>query len=166
MKALVAIGACLLASTAWAQSKPQSVVVTNPSLTVQAADAGRYTHVGQRTSRFVNLYLDISGSLPIDPATGSFDSSPFVVPEGFFLIVTDIQAFGGGCAGDAVVQFTIFQRTTAGGRIALDLYETLCRAGGNALFERHYGGLMLGAGAYLTVSHGSGRAQGYLVPAS
>jgi hypothetical protein len=105
MKALVVIGSFLLASAAWAQSKTQSVVVTNPVLAVQAADAGRVTHVGQRPSRVVNLLADTrtdSISYLVDPATGLIDlasRTPFEVPAGFLFVLTDITGNAACAAG-------------------------------------------------------------------
>ncbi len=175
MKTLVVIGACLLASAAWAQSKIQSVFVTNPSLSVQAVDAGRYTHVGQKPSRIVNLLIDRrteTAGYRVDPATGAIDTAsgiPFRVPAGFLFVLTDITGSTSCNVGTtpsyAIIQFNA---PTAIFRAALD---TICPDTGTIHLERHYEtGMVFGAGAQIILMgmddlRGFADLQGYLVPA-
>lgn len=174
MKALVVIGACLLANAAWAQQKVQSVVVTNPSLTVQAADAGRYTHVGQKPSRVVNLQVDRpteTFAYLVDPATGLIDIGsriPFRVPDGFLFVLTDITG-SSACPAGASIALIVYQFVAPSLR-GRDVLQAECSDFG-AYFERHYTtGLLFGAKSeivFVGLSHVSHlvNIQGYLVPA-
>ena len=174
MKALLIIGMSLLAGAAWAQqSKVQSVVVTNPSLTVQAADSGQYTHVGQKPGRIVNLRVDgrtdTFGYL-VNPATGLLDdlasNTPFQVPEGFLFVLTDIIGSGACTAGvSATLLLHQFVDTVPRERTVL---SAVCPDSGSVVVEGHYTtGLLFGAGSSIVV--GGFRnfvdIQGYLVPA-
>jgi hypothetical protein len=173
MKALLIIGTSLLAGSAWAQqAKVQPVVVTNPSLTVQAADSGRYTHVGQRPSRIVNLRVDSRtdtfGYL-VNPATGFLDglatSTPFQVPAGFLFVLTDIIGSGACTAGvSATLVLHQFLDTLPRERTVLN---AVCPDSGSVVVQGHYTtGLLFGAGSSIVV--GGFRnfvdIHGYLVP--
>ena len=179
MKVLIATAACLLAGAAWAQSKPQSVVVTNPSLTVRDANAGLYTHVGQKPGRVVNLIM--SGTFSafnyfarrIDPAFGTDDGTPFTVPDGFWFVLTDIQGLVVQCTSGASLTYTLGQETHTNGDLEAQRNHIalICPGTGKVSFERHFStGLVFGPGSKInlyvfgtdvpTVSY----AQGYLVP--
>lgn len=168
MKVLLAIAACLLASAAWAQQKVTPVVVTNPALTVQAADAGRYTHVGQRASRIVNLRTQADGfAYRVDPATGLIEQTQqFQVPEGFALVLTDVASRFSSCTAGSIWSFVIFQWINGSNPIRAAITST-CSSAGDFFVERHYAtGIVFGAGSEIrTNALGTVEIEGYLVPA-
>lgn len=167
MKSLVIIFTCLMASAAWAQQKTTPVVVTNPSLTVQAADAGRSTHVGQRPGRIVNLRVDGIDAYRVDPDTGVLDrSQPFQVPDGFAFVLTDVATRYSGCTAGRVWSFVIMQWVNGSNPIRA-VVTTTCSADGEFFAERHYTtGILFGAGSSIrTNALGTVDIEGYLVPA-
>ena len=171
MKSLIAAAAFLMAGAAWAVEKPLPVIVRNPSVTVQAADAGDYSHVGQKPSRLVNLHMLASASHRIDPDTGIMDSSTsFIVPDGFVFVLTNIQGSGGCTPGDSV-QFTVTHRNLVLNS-TIDRIHLVCASNDVASFDRHYAtGLVFAAGSGISVeafnvfNHRFVTGQGYLVPA-
>jgi hypothetical protein len=126
---------------------------------------GTTTHVGQNESQLVSLdcFAGNSYCVPQD-SSGAFSTTPYVVPSGYTLIVTDWEwsATGGKAVlvPDALVH----------GTYVLASSRVLADGAGNAFAHEHYvTGIRLGSEAIIydaSASQGYGEAfiQGYLVP--
>lgn len=166
---LVAAVAFPVAGAAWGAEKPLPVLVKNPSVTVQAVDAGQYTHVGQKPTNVVNLrFANNQPASRIDPATGFPDGIPFEVPSGFVFVLTDMH--GSPICDPGTSLLYILLQDVGGGRVFRDRKASTCPSTGDGSNERHYStGLLFGAGSRLvaamspTVDHFL-QGEGYLVP--
>jgi hypothetical protein len=69
---------------------------------------GTTTHVGQNESQLVSLFCapgkDYCSS---EDLSGALSSTPYVVPSGYTLIVTDWEWFGGGQTGVLIEDFLV-----------------------------------------------------------
>ncbi len=152
------------------------VSVTNPPTTQQVSgtvdignsDADKYTHVGQKPSKLVNLRLGFPGSLRINPSTGNGEG--FSIPDGFVFVLTDVQGSINCTAGELLTV-----HIGAGNRDRNEI-RLGCPGTGWATFERRYStGLIFnsdssasGVGLYGQLVGGGISdlwAQGYFVPA-
>jgi hypothetical protein len=170
MRALIGGVALMVAAAAWAAEKPLPVLVKNPSVTVQAADAGQYTHLGQKSSQVVNLrFTNNQPASRIDPATGLPDTSPFEVPSGFVFVLTDMHG-SPICTPGTNLLYILFQ-DVGGGQVFRDRKSSACPGTGDGSNERHYStGLLFGAGSRLVAAISPTTdhfllGEGYLVPA-
>jgi hypothetical protein len=131
---------------------------------------GNTTHVGQAESRLVSLKCFVGKAYcsEIDAEAKVDESTPYVVPKGFTLIVTDYewQAFSqsAGLLGDDLVNVNV------GLFIESDAETIQTGADYNAYGHEHYAtGFRVGSGVTLTdvqanSSTGASLVQGYLVP--
>jgi hypothetical protein len=180
MKLSAAVLAFIVSGSALAADRPLPVSVSNVPLSVRGAvtdaDAGKYTHVGQKPDRVVNLafyQVDTNffiAPFRIDPVTGAPEATQFRVPAGFVFVLTDVQGRM-VCRVGIVNEFYLYASTPPYGQVMRDWSgELTCPEGGNGRLERHYGtGLVFSAGTSLWVAVDSLEtvlwAQGYLVPA-
>lgn len=169
MRISISVLALLAAGAAWGAEKPLPVLVKNPSVTVQAADAGEYTHVGQIPAYVVNLsFANNQAARRIDPATGNAESSPFEVPAGFVFVLTDIHGSPICTPGESVLY--ILLQNVAGSQVFRDRKASTCPGTGDGSNERHYStGLLFGAGSRLVAAMSPTSdhflmGEGYLVP--
>jgi hypothetical protein len=137
---------------------------------------GTTTHVGQNESQLVSLTCsaDTGRSCVILVPSTMPSTTPYVVPTGYTLIVTDWQwsDFPEGSAGVLVsdLLFSVAAGTTQTGGLALTVSSAITDQHGNSYTHEHYAtGLRVASGQSLidyVVSAGLGSAdvQGYLVP--
>jgi hypothetical protein len=131
---------------------------------------GNTTHVGQAESRLVSLGCQESKAYCFEiNAEGSLsdESTPYVVPEGYTLIVTDYQwqanSQSGGLIGD-------FLYNAANKSSEFNDSEAEANQFDLAYGHEHYTtGFRVGSGVTLAdaqaeTSHGASLVQGYLVP--
>lgn len=165
---VLALLAVVAPTAAQAQSRPVVTVINtdaNPVVTritnavvpitvsnadpipVQDADAGEYTHVGQKPSRLVTVSASANGATLIGPDTAG--GPLFVVPAGFRFVLTDIE-WSANCTNDNYVSFSLVRERPAGGLDRPIRALTPCDSG-VAIFERHYTtGQAFGAGQQFT----------------
>ena len=128
---------------------------------------GTTTHVGQNESQLVSLVCEHSTNYcnAID-ADGTQAASPYVVPPGYTLIVTDWEFAGSTAAGNSF--FDALSATSAG--VFLITASTHADSVGNLYFHEKYAtGIRVGSGVTILdyaayKSGGTGYIQGYLVP--
>jgi hypothetical protein len=128
---------------------------------------GSTTHVGQNESQLVSLFCDnANGCYAIDSAGAASLKTPYTVPAGYTLIVTDWEwesISNGGTASDGLLN----EATNAG----LVSSQANVPSGANAAFvhEHYLTGIRVGSGVELLdlsadEGFGSSNVQGYLVP--
>jgi len=173
MKAFWVVGLFLATGAALAADRPLPVLIKNPSVLVQDAAAGEYTHVGQKPSQLVELGLNRTFEGRVDPQTGGTTS--FVVPDGFLFVLTDIQ-WEASCTNGTLVHFSLVRHKPSGTSDGPVRGAAVCEVG-EAHFERHYTtGELFGEGQSFRVDAVFGLSatpaegvfasvQGYLVPA-
>jgi len=130
---------------------------------------GTTTHVGQNESQLVSLVC-VSGPgtcLPID-SNAALSSTPYVVPSGYTLIVTDWEwscSCGGASVGETVANSLVNERNSFVRSVA---FVTIADTG--TYTHEHYAtGIRVGSGVEIedflaSIGVGSSSIQGYLVP--
>jgi hypothetical protein len=130
---------------------------------------GTTTHVGQNESQLVSLFC-VSGPgtcLPID-SNAAISSTPYVVPSGYTLIVTDWEwscSCGGAHVGETVANSLVYEGNSFVSSVA---FVTIANTG--TYTHEHYAtGIRVGSGVKIedflaSVGAGSSSIQGYLVP--
>jgi hypothetical protein len=126
---------------------------------------GNTTHVGQYESQLVSLYCNETACYPLDANAALDIKTPYLVPTGYTLIVTDWEWTSteilGGYAGNSLIN------ANGGGYT-----ESFAAANGltTAFAHEHYAsGIRVGSGVELQDlaaydGFGIGHVQGYLVP--
>lgn len=129
---------------------------------------GTVGHLGQSPSLIVNLrFANNQPARRINPATGSMESNPFVVPSGFVFVLTDIHASAVCTPGQGVL-YLLFQNS--GSNVLRERQSSVCNINGEGNNDRHLTtGLIFAAGSHIetalspTVDHFAW-GEGYLVP--
>jgi hypothetical protein len=130
---------------------------------------GTTTHVGQNESQLVSLECDGGKSFcTANDPSGVPSTTPYVVPSGYTLIVTDwVWAGSGGAAPGNLSADFLFNANASPGQLAFS--EALTTSEGAYEHEHYLTGIRVGSGAQLVDSlaaegNGTARIQGYLVP--
>lgn len=143
------------------------------AITFQDADAGALTHVGQKPSRLVDLSVTRNGTSRHNQQSSGAPS--FVVPEGYSVVVTDIE-LSANCTNDVFYTIDLWRQFPNGSRSVVIREEGVQCKFSKLLFERHYTtGMVFGAGQFFGVdaytlfgneptSFVRGDLLGYLVP--
>jgi hypothetical protein len=130
---------------------------------------GTTTHVGQNESQLVSL-LCAGGNAyctAVDP-TGAFSSTPYVVPSGYTLIVTDWEWIGNG--GAAQGNFAADSLRNPSDGVFANSAALVTTTGTVTYAHEHYAsGIRVGSGVTIedflaAVGDGFANVQGYLVP--
>jgi hypothetical protein len=116
MKTIVAVLACMTASTAWAQTKPiDANVVNTPSVNVANAPAVKVMRTGER--------IFIEGLVSLNPGSAGAESSSFyAVPAGMFLIIENVQYDTNAACFFRYIPVVILDRPIDGG-VRFDHYS-------------------------------------------
>ena len=130
---------------------------------------GTTTHVGQNESQLVSLLCSGGNAYcsAVDPS-GAFSSTPYVVPSGYTLIVTDWEWTGNG--GAAQGSFTGNSlRNPSGGDFANSAALVTTTGTVTYAHEHYASGIRVGSGVTIedflaAVGDGFANVQGYLVP--
>ncbi len=136
---------------------------------------GTTTHVGQNESQLVALICSSGQSSCVrENPSGAPSVSPFVVPAGYTLVITDYNwvfrpatcpSPGGFCPGDLLLNLNVF----AGGYFSMQAF-VLSQPDGSAFALQHFdSGVRVASGVTVTdeaahSSVGSSTVFGYLVP--
>ena len=165
-KMLSALGGIFLAALLILALAPKATRGIAAAL-VQIAP-GSATHLGQNESQLVSLQCsDFKPCVSIDP-TGVLASTPYVVPSGYTLIVTDYQWYlRNPQLPNILTSDSLFNSSAV-----LGLTTSVARtdANGFASAHEHYeAGIRVGSGvtiadAFVAIGLGSAFVQGYLVP--
>lgn len=128
MRTLIVVAAVLLPGVAWGAEKTVPVVVTNPSVTVEVANADPIPVTVRATAASLPSSLVMlvarNGSYYQKFPDGTESSVPYSVPSGQALIITDVSVevrgnfFPGGSACSSVVSYRICARVDESGLLA------------------------------------------------
>lgn len=130
---------------------------------------GSTTHVGQNESQLISLFCRAGDfyCLTID-SSGVFSTTPYAVPAGYTLIVTDWEWFY-SVTGEAggLVEDVLYNINATPGQLAIS--QAVTASNGATAHEHYETGIRVGSGAeildYLTsIGGATARIQGYLVP--
>ena len=132
---------------------------------------GTTTHVGQNESRLVSLkcFDNTSYCSLIDPV-GDVSNTPYVVPSGYTLIVTDFESVGSSTCGlPGRLWPDNLYNTNNGQNISPTTWGLGDNIGTSHAHEHYSTGIRVGSGATLadfgaSGNCGEGSVQGYLVP--
>ncbi|HTV09319.1 MAG TPA: hypothetical protein VMD97_09780 [Candidatus Aquilonibacter sp.] len=134
-------------------------------------EPGSATQVLQNETQLVNLYCTNSapGCFPISPA-GGFTTTPYVVPSGYTLIVTDWQFSYTKQSGQTGRTYTdVLSSTSNPSDVYAFGFAVADVAGNYAATEKFSTGIRVGSGVTITdglalSNEGFAEIQGYLVP--
>lgn len=130
---------------------------------------GTTTHVGQNESQLVSLLCSGGNAYcsAVDPS-GAFSSTPYVVPSGYTLIVTDWEWIGNGGAAQGEFAFDSLRNPLDG--VFANSGALVTTTGTVTYAHEHYAsGIRVGSGVTIedllaAVGDGFANVQGYLVP--
>lgn len=176
--ALGIVGSIVFEANTQAASSNTNPVVTigNVPLPVTGsiadANAGKYTHVGQKANQIVMLrFANNEAAKRIDLATG-YPADEFEVPAGFVFVLTDLHG-NAVCTPGQAIGYLLFQKTAnTVNSVIRDRNWTVCNAIGDTGVSRHLTtGMLFPAGARIETALSPTVdnflwAEGYLVPAN
>jgi hypothetical protein len=130
---------------------------------------GTTTHVGQNESQLISLLCSTGHAYcrAVD-LSGAFSSTPYVVPSGYTLIVTDWEWIGNGGAPQGEFAFDSLRNPNDG--VFANSGALVTTTGSAPYTHEHYAtGVRIGSGVTIedslaAVGDGFANIQGYLVP--